>query len=353
MAIIPKLDSVPIRKAAGANIEAIRDLDGWSLPLFVFDYSSKEPTLYVTAAFLEHLRLSNINEDSTFASLIHPEDRVDVVAAFEGIVNRRLSQGQIKYRLVYNRNQFSYRYLWVTCVLARRVLVTSSKSANTITGVHLNINDVINQLDFFERFLDKFSGFAFAKSADHRFIYVNKTLADALKKSKGQVIGRTDEELRPDAKVENRFFWAQDEAVLSSGQASNIPREVFTKPDTGEKIILATNKNHIRGPIGATDFNECLVGLSANITQLAGEIGEAESLLDMLREPGYSLARLAETISNGLIKNHLVSDGPFQKVAIFKFEIARDCFTKLADVSVDAARTKVEFEEIQIHDSFG
>ncbi len=99
----------------------------------------------------------------------------------------------------------------------------------------------------------------FVKDSQHKWILVNQAFCDFLKKTRDELINRTDYDFFP--KEEADIFWEKDELVWATG-TPNKNQEVFTDAQ-GNIHIISTNKSMFTDEKG----NKFLVGTIRDITE--------------------------------------------------------------------------------------
>lgn len=137
--------------------------------------------------------------------------------------------------------------------------------------------------------IDIVPGFLFAKDAEGRFLFVNRTVANSFGDSPERVVGRTDADYGapPDAVARYR---ASDLAVLESGRPWTVDKEYLVHAD-GTHGWFQTTKVPFRDP--ATG-RPAVLGLATDITRLV----EAEARLSRESSLARILMRLATDFIN-------------------------------------------------------
>ncbi len=120
---------------------------------------------------------------------------------------------------------------------------------------------LIEQADFFEKFLENLPGILFVKDARNNFEYYmfNKEAEQFFGHSRNEMVGKSDIDFF--SEEESRFFRSMDEAAMSGHKVIDIPCETITTK--GKETFLHTRKVPIYDTKGEPMF---LVGLSLDIT---------------------------------------------------------------------------------------
>jgi diguanylate cyclase (GGDEF)-like protein/PAS domain S-box-containing protein len=137
--------------------------------------------------------------------------------------------------------------------------------------------------------IDIVPGFLFAKDADGRFLFVNRTVANSFGEEPERVVGRTDADYGAPPEAVARYR-AGDLAVLESGRAWTVDKEYLVHAD-GTYGWYQTTKVPFRDP--ATG-RPAVLGLATDITRRV----EAEARLSRESALARILMRLATEFIN-------------------------------------------------------
>lgn len=121
-----------------------------------------------------------------------------------------------------------------------------------------------NELDVLKNsIVENLPAVLFVKDADElRYVEWNKAAEELVGFSKNEMLGFNDFDFWPDKEAE--FFTKKDREVLSSGRLVDIPEEIITTREKGERI-LHTRKIPILNQQGKPKF---LLGISEDITDV-------------------------------------------------------------------------------------
>ncbi len=157
-------------------------------------------------------------------------------------------------------------------------IADESRPASRGTGLSV-IRDII----------DLVPGFLFAKDADGRFLFVNRTVAQSFGDAPERIVGRTDADYGapPEALAHYR---ASDRAVIESGRPWTVDREWLVHPD-GTAGWFQTTKVPFRDP---ETGRSAVLGLATDITRRV----EAERRLARESALARILMRLATDFIN-------------------------------------------------------
>ncbi len=123
------------------------------------------------------------------------------------------------------------------------------------------VKELENQIEHFIRILDSVPAMIFFKDKEGRNLFANQTLADALGKSKEEIVGKTTAELFPDQAEE---MFRNDTEVISSGKAKRGIIETYDTPNgrrwaSTSKIPYLDESVNIQGVVGfALDITELM-----------------------------------------------------------------------------------------------
>lgn len=136
--------------------------------------------------------------------------------------------------------------------------------------------------------IDLMPGFLFAKDAEGRFLFVNRTVAEAFGDDPERIVGRTDADYGAPPEAVARYR-ASDLAVLQSGRPWTVDKEFLVHAD-GSHGWYQTTKVPFRDPLTG---RPAVLGLATDITRRV----EAEARLS--RES--ALARILMRLATGFI----------------------------------------------------
>jgi PAS domain-containing protein len=114
--------------------------------------------------------------------------------------------------------------------------------------------DVGDQRAFLDAILDSIPHPVFVKDRAHRLVTMNQAVADAWQLSKGEILGRRDEDLIPYATAMQAY--EEDDRVLDEGVALTREMRFRIRTGTGDRALLI--KQRVRSEAG----RECLVGVA-------------------------------------------------------------------------------------------
>ncbi len=127
--------------------------------------------------------------------------------------------------------------------------------------LNLHRQEVERQRAFLREVIDSLPGFIFVKDDQHRYLLVNKTLADFFRTTPPALIGRTDAGFGPQPDEIEQFI-ASDRRVLETGQEVVIPEDKITDL-SGEVHWLHTVKRPLFDAQGRVNR---VLGVSVDIT---------------------------------------------------------------------------------------
>jgi PAS domain S-box-containing protein len=131
-------------------------------------------------------------------------------------------------------------------------------------GSHTDITDSLDRERFYRTVLDTIPSLIFVKSADLRFVFVNKAVAEVFgKQDTDEIIGKTDADLNPNGD-QNRRFAEADKYVITNRKLREIREETLTDAQ-GNKRILTTKKLPLDYPGRAGTH---VLGVATDITDL-------------------------------------------------------------------------------------
>src|SRR5438128_2706642 len=111
------------------------------------------------------------------------------------------------------------------------------------------------ELSIVRSLLDEMPDAVFLKDSTGRYVYVNRTAAQFLRKTPEEMVGRSDLELYPEATA--REFMAADQEVLASGVATSF--QSVARSHTGLEQIYLVTKGIFRDasgtPLGVYGFS--------------------------------------------------------------------------------------------------
>lgn len=116
------------------------------------------------------------------------------------------------------------------------------------------------QKELLDTVLDNTDALVYMKDAQRRFRYANQPLAQMLGRPVAQIVGQLDTELLPPALADK--FWAQDQAILASGQRQASEEAV---QDAQGRLRHYWS---VIVPAKAPDGTPAVIGLSTDITEL-------------------------------------------------------------------------------------
>ncbi len=108
------------------------------------------------------------------------------------------------------------------------------------------------------------------RASDLRFVLFNKAGERLLGFDRGELLGRNDYDMFPKEQAE--FFIAKDREVLISSGVTDVPEEIITTHQAGQRI-LHTKKLALRDSRGEAEY---LLGISEDITEMKRNAEELE-----------------------------------------------------------------------------
>lgn len=226
------------------------------------------------------------NDSREWETRIHKLDRQKVSDAVKDHYDGKTDVYQCEYRMRNNKEEF----IWIR---ARGKLHKENGKFIAFTGSHTDITDERQKTALNETILKTDPGFVFVKDTDHRFVFVNQSLADSWGVAPEFCIGKTDEDIYnrifrdyPErmerAKRKSALWWMDDDKVLKGGIKLPKFEEEFIDKE-GNLIWLATMKAPIDLPAPHSKEGEDprhLLGIAIDIT----EKQEKDILLQKLME---------------------------------------------------------------------
>jgi two-component system, NtrC family, sensor kinase len=144
---------------------------------------------------------------------------------------------------------------------------------------------------FLRSFLEAMPDPIFIKDRSHRWIVVNTAFARALGLPMEKIVGKSDYDFVP--AHEASLFWARDEQVFSSGQASE-HEERITDPSGNVRIV-----NTKKAPFTVMNGEPFLIGIIRDITE-ARRMETQLQLSERMASVGTLAAGVAHEINNPL-----------------------------------------------------
>lgn len=169
-----------------------------------------------------------------------------------------------------------------------------------------DLSDLKRAEAFTERVVDFLPDPVFVKDEQHRWVLLNKAMADLTGREAQDLLGKTDFDLF--AEEEARVFWDMDRMVFETGE-ENLNTEHFTGPD-GVKHIVATKKAVFDDDSG----KRYLVGTIRDVTELENTKQALEHRTHELGERVKELRSLF-ALSNLVVQNEFDVPATLQAAA--------------------------------------
>lgn len=128
--------------------------------------------------------------------------------------------------------------------LAEAVNLLLDKLQATMNDLQRTEADLREQQAFLREVLDAHPGYVWVKDEQHRFILVNRGLADFCQTTPEHMIGKRDADFNPNPAEVERFH-REDDEVLRTGEPMIVPEEEITAPN-GAHIWISTYKVPLR-----------------------------------------------------------------------------------------------------------
>jgi PAS domain S-box-containing protein len=226
--------------------------------------------------------------------VIHPDERVKVETHAA-----RLSKGQsseAEYRLV----RTDGTTIWVRD--RGQVVSDDTRQSLTVYGVVSDVSEykwmqetLRKQCTYLQQIIDVNPHFIFAKDHQGRFRLVNQAFAKAYGTTVDELIGNTDADFNPNAKLVERYK-RDDLAVLVSGQELYIPEERIVNIQ-GQELWRKTIKRRIVDENG-TGYQ--VLGIATDITELKETEEALTQAHKQAREANHLKTQLLANVSHDM-----------------------------------------------------
>lgn len=224
--------------------------------------------------------------------VIHDEDRQNVMAQINLILNNHIPSKPLEHRIVHKDGSIR----WI-----RNTTIPHRNNDEKITGYDGLITDITERKQieqtlheanvFLDSVVENIPIGVFIKDAeDLRFIRINKSEEALLGWSRDEMVGRNDYDLFP--KPEADFFTAKDREVLASGQLLNIPEEQIKLKDGSFRII-----HTIKIPVRDGNSQKYLLGISEDITERKQAEEQLRLMNTKLMRRGEELKKLVRQLN--------------------------------------------------------
>jgi PAS domain S-box-containing protein len=193
-----------------------------------------------------------------FIEFVHPEDRERTEVEAERLTC--VGHETVNFENRYRHKDGSYRtLLWSAASILEEALIYAI--ARDVSDRKRAEEELLNSERFLDSVLEHIPNMVFVKDAEElRFVRFNRAGEELLGYSRGELIGKSDEDLFP-AK-EAAFFVQRDREVLACSEIVDIPEEPIDTREHGPRT-LHTRKIAIRDQRGRALY---LLGISEDIT---------------------------------------------------------------------------------------
>lgn len=174
-------------------------------------------------------------------------------------------------------------------VLAESFNLLLDKLQSTMGDLQQAEKNLLEQGAFLRSVLDAHPGYVWVKDARHRFLLVNRGLADFCQSTPEDMIGREDAEFNPQPDEVARYH-REDDEVLRTGRPMVIPEEHITAPN-GAEIWISTYKIPLKNASGKCD----------RVLSVAVDITEQKRNRDALQQSEERYRRLYENAPVAII----------------------------------------------------
>lgn len=262
--------AIEARNQQEAADEVIRDRDFWleesqrvaKVGSYIYELKSRSWSSTAVLDELLGIDSSYKRNFKSWLSLIHPEDRADLISEFQECLSLK-ERFTTEFRIV-RPNDGKIRWMWGTAEVRSDDSGVPARLFGTLqdlTERRQIEKQLQNERILLRTLVDNLPTSIYIKDLNYRKILSNPTnVRHAWKKSEAEVIGKTDFELYPKELADQ--FYEDDKNVIEHGK-SVIDREEFTLGEDGEKLWQVTSKIPLRDEKGKIVG---LIGIGTDIT---------------------------------------------------------------------------------------